>query len=82
MIDDTLSKFIWKQCGKKSLRYQMRIKTGIVLGIKTRNAKMAFLFEIDRFFTNYTWLMTYCQSCISRVDKMVKFGVTNNDMRS
>ena len=61
----------------------MRIKTGIVLWIKTGNAKMAFVFEIDRLFINYSWLMTYCQSCISRVDRKVIFGgVTNNDMRS
>ena len=45
-------------CEKKNLRYQMRIKTGIVLGIKIGNAKLTFVFEIDRFFINYLCMMT------------------------
>ena len=70
-------------CEKKSLRYQMRIKTGIVLGINTGNSKLTFVFEIDWLFINYSWLMTYCQTGISQVGRKVKFGrVTNNDMRS
>ena len=46
----------------------------MVLGIKTGNAKMAFVFGIDRFFINYSWLMTYSQSGISQVGRKVKFG--------
>ena len=43
---------------------------------------MAFVFEIDRFFINYSWLMTNRQSGIFRVDRMITFGeVTNNDMK-
>ena len=53
-------------CEKKCLRYQMRIKTGMVLGIKTGDAKMAFVFEIDTFFVNYSWnddkLSLWCQT--------------------
>ena len=51
----------------------MKIKTGIVLGIKTGNAKMAFGFEIDRFFIHYSWLMTYCQSCVCRIGDKEKY---------
>ena len=48
----------------------MRIKTGIVvLGIKTGNAKMAFVFEIDRFFINDLWLISYCQTGIFQVGR-------------
>ena len=60
----------------------MRINTGLVLGIKPGNARMAFVFEIDMFFINYSCLMTYCQSGISQVGRKVKFGrVANNDKR-
>ena len=47
-------------CGKRSLRYQMRIKTGIVLRIKTGNAKMAFGLKLTGSSLIIHAMMTCC----------------------
>ena len=61
----------------------MWVKTGMMVGIKSGCAKMATVFQIDRYLINYSSMMTYCQSGTSRVGREMKFGtVTNNDMGS